>query len=383
MRIGRINVYKVVLPFLDEFAHSLRQRKSTKNIVVEVISNENGVNGYGEGAPRTYVTGEAQENAADSVKDLIERYNFPWDLDDVNQIWDYVDGLPEEKDYNSAICAIETSLLDALARGQNRRVLDYFFSDFFINTINYGAAIPLGSEKRVIEIYRLIKKMEVKKLRIKMGKDLEENSNKIEAVRNIFGDNYDLRIDVNGAWDRELAFSHIPLIKKHKIKVVEQPFSPDDPDISEFAREMRMCGVILMADELACTKRDVEEIIKNGYYCMINVRLSKCGGFRRSLNIIDLIRSKGLSFQIGCQLGESGILSAAGRVLCLLCGDAVYYDGSYDRFLLKENITIQDVSFGIGGKTGPLDGLGLGIEVNKKALERLSDSDIITIKNPN
>ena len=59
------------------------------------------------------------------------------------------------------------------------------------------------------------------------------------------------------------------------------------------------------------------------------------------------------------------------------------YDGSYDRFLLKENITIQDVSFGFGGKAGPLDGPGLGVEVNRNALERLSDSDIITIKNPN
>jgi len=72
-------------------------------------------------------------------------------------------------------------------------------------------------------------------------------------------------------------------------------------------------------------------------------------------------------------MGESGILSAAGRVLCLLCSDAVYCDGSYDEFMLKENVTIQDVSFGLGGEAAPLNDPGLGIEVSGNNLARLSE----------
>ena len=99
--------------------------------------------------------------------------------------------------------------------------------------------------------------------------------------------------------------------------------------------------------------------------------------------MIERIRSSGLSFQIGCSLGESGILSAAGRVLSLLCKDAIYYDGSYDKFLLKENVTIEDVSFGLGGKAGPLDGPGLGVVINKESLMRLSNgSPSVTISSP-
>ena len=383
MRINEINVFQLLLPFSGEFAHSVRKRNSVKNIVVEIIADQGDITGYGESAPRSYVTGETQESAADNIKVLIEQYSFPWELYDVNQIWDFVDSLPEKKDHNSSICALEMALLDTLARKQNRPITGYCPSCFSADTIHYSATIPLGSGKRVKEIYRLINEMKVKKLRLKMGKDLKENTDKIETVKRMFGNDYDLRIDVNGAWNRELAFAHIPLIKRNKVKVVEQPLSPDDPDISEFANEMQKCRVIMMADELACTKTDVERIINDGHYKMINVRLSKCGGFRRSLDIIELIRSRGISFQIGCQLGESGILSAAGRALCLLCRDAVYYDGSYDPFLLKENITTKDVSFAFGGKAGPLEGPGLGVDVNKKALERLSDPGIITIKNPN
>jgi len=116
---------------------------------------------------------------------------------------------------------------------------------------------------------------------------------------------------------------------------------------------------------------------------MINVRLSKCGGFRNSLKIIDYLREKNLSFQIGCQLGESGLLSAAGRALSLLCGDAVYYDGSYDELLLKKNITLENVSFGLGGEAGPLNGHGLGVKINMENLMSLSNgSSSVTISNP-
>ncbi len=383
MRIDEINIYRLLLPFSDEFAHSLRKRKSVKNIIVEIIADRGEINGYGEGAPRSYVTGEIQIHAVNVIKDLIERYPFPWDIDNVTQIWDFVDRLPKERVYNSAICALEISLLDSLARKEERPMIDYFSTDFLTDTIHYGAAIPLSSQKRITEVCGLIKGFKINKLRLKMGTDLEVNTEIFKTVRSFFGDDCDLRIDVNGVWNRELAFAHIPLIKEYRVKVVEQPFSPDDPGISQFAHEMQQCGVTMMADELACTKTDMQRIIGDGDYNMINVRLSKCGGFRRSLDIIELLRSYGISFQIGCQLGESGILSAAGRTLCLLCQDAVYYDGSYDAYLLKENVTTKDVSFGVGGIAGPLEGTGLGVQINRKTLERLSDPDVITIKNPN
>jgi len=47
-------------------------------------------------------------------------------------------------------------------------------------------------------------------------------------------------------------------------------------------------------------------------------------------------------------------------------------DGSYDKFLLKENLTLDNVSFGAGGLAGPLTGPGLGVRVSPQQIERLS-----------
>jgi len=380
VQIDRINVYSISLPFAGFFSHSIRKIASAKNIVVEVIVGQGKIKGYGEGAPRTYVTGESQNEAAKSICDFVQHENFPWNLTDISQIWKFIDSLSEGKDHNAAICAIETALLDVFGRSREKNIIEYFPKDFYTERINYGAGIPLDSKYRVMEICQLIKdEMKINKLKLKVGKDPTQNKEALETIQSVFGNDYDLKVDVNGVWDRELAFQHLPLLKKFKIKVIEQPMIPHEPNIKDFAELVENAGVVLMADESACSFGDMERIFREGAYKMINIRLSKCGGFRRTFRIIDYLREKGIAFQIGCHLGESGILSAAGRILSLLCRDAVYYDGCYDKFLLKENITHEDVSFGSGGEAGPLMGFGLGIEVNQKNLSRLSQAPPSTV----
>ncbi len=384
MKIDHISVYPVLLPFSSEFSHSLRKRNSVKNIVVQVVAQQGKIKGYGEGAPRSFVTGESQESAAQHISRFITLDNFPWELNHVSQIWNFADGLFRGKARNASICALETALLDALGKSQSRNIIDYFPKDFMTTKVYYGAALPLAGKQRIVEICGLIKKMKVKKVKLKLGKDLSQNREILQAVRTVFGEDCDLKVDINCVWNYALALKHVSLIKNYGITFVEQPMRPDDPETADIADLMEKTGgVVLMADESACSLDDMEKIAEDGYYKMINVRLSKCGGFRNSLKIIDYLRSNGISFQIGCHLGESGILSAAGRILCLLCNDAVYCDGSYDEFLLEKNVTVEDVSMGPGGEADPLKGSGLGIEVSDKSLAELSEGfNTITIDRP-
>jgi muconate cycloisomerase len=222
--------------------------------------------------------------------------------------------------------------------------------------------------------------MGIFRIKLKMGKDWMQNQMALEAIRTVFGRDYDLKADVNGVWNRELAFNHLGLIENFCIRVVEEPMDFLTPGFVDFAKALRDRHVLLMADEAACSFQDIENIAQHNYYTMINVRLSKCGGFRRTFKIVDFLRKEEIVFQIACHLGESGILSAAGRALSLLCRDAAYYDGSYDEFLLRENTTVENVSFAAGGIAGPLKGYGLGVQVNRQKLELLSmDHDKMTI----
>ena len=73
MRINQINIYKVLIPFSGDFSHALRKGASASNIVVEMIADQGKIKGYGESAPREYVTGETQESIIDQARRYIHK----------------------------------------------------------------------------------------------------------------------------------------------------------------------------------------------------------------------------------------------------------------------------------------------------------------------
>jgi len=375
MQIEEVTIYPVALSFSGDFSHARKKGASSHNVVVEVVAEQGEVVGFGEGAPRTYVTGETQESAARHIKELVESSSFPWALEDIGSLWAFVDSLPAASGGNAALCALETAFLDAIGRREKKPIIRYFSDRFLVGRIRYGATVPLGSRERALHVCRTIRKLGLRQIRVKMGPDFVQNQSLLELVRETLG-SVDLRIDVNGTWDLQAALEHVPLIRKYQIGVVEQPLKPADPDIRVLCNALGEAGAILMADESVCGAEEAEELFREGCYKMVNVRLSKCGGFRRSLRLIERLRTLGMTFQIGCQLGESGLLSAAGRTLALLCGDALYVDGSYDAFLLRKNVTQNDVAFGPGGEAATLWGDGLGVEVNTEALRSLSGAPL-------
>lgn len=373
MKIKAINVYKVNLPFKFFFSHSQKDARAADNIVVKILAYEQGLAGYGEGGPRPYVTGETQESAIRSVRFLCLNKPFPWDLDDVSQVWNFVCSAIGEKNHNSALCALEMAMLDLLARKENRNILDYLPGDHFTHEVRYGGTVPMADQEMVASICQMLRKFDIKDVRLKMGRDKEQNRRALKIVRRVLGSGHDLRVDVNGAWDSDMAKQHLSLLVSYGVSTLEQPLPPRDPGWRDLAAISKINDLKLMADESVCSNEDLEEAVSEGYFDVINVRLSKCGGFSNSLKMINRIRAAGLRYQVGCQLGESGILSAAGRALCAVSSDALYCDGSYDAFLLRENLTTEHVAFNYGGRAAPLKGPGLGITVNRKNLERFSD----------
>ena len=73
---------------------------------------------------------------------------------------------------------------------------------------------------------------------------------------------------------------------------------------------------------------------------MINLRLSKNGGLLKVLKMAEIAEKRGLQYQIGCHVGETGILSALGRVAASILPKAVYVDGSYDSYLLSTDFRV-------------------------------------------
>ena len=106
-----------------------------------------------------------------------------------------------------------------------------------------------------------------------------------------------------------------------------------------------------------------------------NVRISKCGGlvgaYARSREAVDA----GLMLQVGCQVGESSLLSAAHlsllSALASLRPGVRYAEGCFGRHLLREDPASPLVQFGYGGRPPPRPhGAGLGVRIDQVMLGR-------------
>jgi muconate cycloisomerase len=129
-------------------------------------------------------------------------------------------------------------------------------------------------------------------------------------------------------------------------------------------------NVPIILDESVSSPAQLKHAIDTGSCDLVNIRLSKCGGFFASLQMARTLHDNGLGYQLGCQVGETGILSAGGRHFAFLVPEIRHLEGSYDRHLLGANLIDGDLTFGYGGWAPALDGVGLGVTVNRASLEK-------------
>jgi len=159
-------------------------------------------------------------------------------------------------------------------------------------------------------------------------------------------------------------------MQPYRISAVEQPVAKDD--LEGLRAVGAEAGLPVISDESLCHEGDAQRLIGLKACQIFNIRLSKCGGPGAATRIRRMAAAAGLRCQLGCHVGETSILSAAGRHFAACAPAPAYLEGSFSPFLLAREPVAQSVTFGPGGATPPLPGPGLGIEVLEAALPDLA-----------
>jgi len=373
MHIRTAELYALRIPFRIDFTHSQAKRLSSDSLILELTAGSH--RGYGEAVVRDYVTGsigngdflrQAAVAAGDLLGSLVSQ-----DLTvDALNAWSLAIDLPDN--LLPMLCAVETAALDLLCKHENIDIYTLLGTEPVRKSLVYGGTVPmlpLDFAKGLIQRYG---RAGIQNLRLKIGNDIRYNRGLVELARALLGGDYDLRVDANGAWEVEEALENLSMLSDFGITTVEEPFGRDDEKLRRCLEDKRSDGFTFVADESVLSLDDLKRIVSTKTYSMINIRLSKTGGLLRSLQIDREAHANGIKDQLGCHVGETGILSAAGRVAASLMENPVYIDGSYDEYLLSENITSENLTFGRGGHAEVIRGNGLGFSIDTAALGRLS-----------
>jgi L-alanine-DL-glutamate epimerase-like enolase superfamily enzyme len=381
MRVVELTAFQVHIPLRRPVRHASHARTATDNLIVRCVLADN-TQGFGEGVPRDYVTGETIESSLALLKrsDLISQLEPCRDFAEAVALAERlqlasVTGDERQCQGNAARCAIELAILDAYGRRFGMpltSVTSLIAPDLYeprqwvrysgVITSSQGWKVRLAAWRLWVYRFRHIK--------VKVGIAGQDDVKRLRLIRRRVGRKTDLRVDANEAWPPAEVVQRIRALEPFHISAVEQPVP--HADVDTLAEVRKQVQTPIMLDESLCSHLDAEQAIAKGTCDLFNLRLSKCGGFIPSLRLAQLARQHGLGCQLGCQVGETAILSAAGRAFAASVGGLRYLEGSFDRHLVREALATTDITFGWGGWAPALSGPGLGIHLDPAALERVT-----------
>ena len=384
MRISELAAFHVRIGLRKSIRHASHARSETDSIVIRCRLTD-GTTGWGEGLPREYVTGET----IDSAWSLLSSADLAGPL--AGEIGGLREAIPKLQAFrlppqpgdqrecfgNSVRCAIELSVLDAICRAEGvpmsavtERMPETIAIREQRERVRYSAAFTAMNGFSQISRALKLRWYGLHQAKVKTGVEGVDDAALLRRLRWWLGRDFDLRIDANEAWSCQNLTAKLEPLLPFGITSVEQPVPHEQ--VEGLAALRGRLGVPLMLDESLCSLIDARQAIERGTCDLFNIRLSKCGGFVNSLQLAALAHQAGLGYQLGCQVGETGILSAAGRHFASSVDNIRYLEGSYDRFLVRERLTVEDITFGRGGYAPALTGPGLGITLDEPALQRVT-----------
>jgi muconate cycloisomerase len=356
-------------------------RNSTDNLIVRCTLGD-GTVGWGEGVPREYVTGETVESAFSLLKasNLAKNFTRVAAFAEVPTFAEQMRLAAVPNDDrgirgNAARCALELAVLDAFCRHFAKplsEITRVAAPELFVaqNQVRYSGIITSSNGFKLRLVAWGYRVYGFDQIKLKVGIPGHDDLCRLKVIRRRVSPRVKLRVDANEAWRPAEAVDRIRVLEPFGICSIEQPVAHEEAAALPELR--RQISTPVMLDESLCGLADAQRAQRENLCDQFNLRLSKCGGFISTLKLAQFARENRIACQLGCQVGETAILSAAGRHFASSVGNLIAVEGSYDRHLVRENLSNRDISFGWGGRAPALASPGLGIEVDSSALARVT-----------
>ena len=386
LRIRNVHVYRLEIPLRTRFEHAAASRDTADPVVVQLAAVAPYAHhaGFGETLARPYVTGETPASVVQDIADLFAPRLAAFMPASFADALEFIETLPTQlggRIVTAARTAVELALLDLAGRVFRRRPADIvgwlglpgFGPPGCRATARYSGIIVGSTRRKLGAFLRLQRLYGLRDFKLKVAVDGWEQRLEWayrQLQRPLEQGRATLRVDANGGWTPEQARAALPALERCGVCAIEQPLGDhEDAELLALA-EQTSCDLI--ADESLLTIADAKRLIDGGGVQVLNVRLAKNGGLMPSLRIARMALTAGLDVQLGCLVGETSILTAAGIAFLEACPNVRFVEGAFGSFLLRADVVRRPIRFGLGGRIRPRRSFGLGVDVDTHALDRLA-----------
>ncbi len=288
-----------------------------QNIFIR-IHTDAGYYGVGECSAFPMIVGETQSTCFEMAKDFAAL----WKGKDPVNIEERMVELHSYTALNSTIkSAFDMALYDLAAK--QAEVPLYKFLGGSSKEIETDLTIGIDSPGNMAATAISYKEKGVMIIKIKLGKNGDEDIERVRLIRLAVGQDMELRIDANQGWNFDTALSVLKEIGKYNIQFCEQPMRRWDDDKLPALR--KLSPVKIMADESVFDHHDAERLIKAGACEYVNIKFSKSGGISEAKKINAVCEQNHIPCMMGGML-ESRIALTAFAHFALAHPNIIFYD---------------------------------------------------------
>ena len=333
-----------------------------QNIFIRIHTRA-GLTGVGECSAFPMIAGETQNTCFEMAKDFALLWKDKNALD--------IDARLQELDLftagnYTAKSAFDMALYDIAAKnaglplyqflGGRKRDLE---SDMTI-----GIDTPANMAKTAAELVA----KGVQMIKVKLGKKVQDDIERIKQIRLATGNQTILRIDANQGWNFEDALYALQNLAAYNIQFCEQPMRKYNDEL--LPELCKLSPIPVMADESVFTHYDAERIIRNKAAAYINIKFAKSGGIHEARKINEVAQKNNMPCMLGSML-ESRLALTANVHFAMAFENIKFYD--LDTCLLGhlEDPVLNGMSYQGMHLIVP-EGIGIGAEVNNDYLKKLT-----------
>lgn len=355
MKITAINIRKENLKLSKPYTIAFKTIDVVENGIIELFT-DTGITGYGAFNPSYEVMGETLEHAMEAlapesvewlVGSRLTMENFTALLQQVAVKFPHSP---------SARIGLEIALYDAFTQGLHIPMVD--FLGRAISSMPTSVTIGIKNVAETLAEAKEYIDRRFKILKVKLGASAEEDVERLIKLREVYGNNARIIIDVNQGYSFNQLTWFYDKIKHLGIELIEQPLMKGEEDaMRKLPGEITQ---LVAADESLINAVDAATLVTPPAACgFFNIKLMKCGGIGEALNIANIAKASNTGLMWGCN-DESIISITAALHTAFSCPHTKFIDldGSLDLAVdvVKGGFMLQD------GIMSIIDKPGLGLE---------------------
>ncbi|OWT59239.1 mandelate racemase/muconate lactonizing enzyme family protein [Candidimonas nitroreducens] len=363
MKIERIEVFGVAVPLIGEYATSYQSESSQKSVVIRITDHEGRI-GLGNVDP---VAGYSVDSIEDTLRALRSRFAplvIGMDSSNIHLLLQKMEA--EVPGYLDAKAAIEMACVDLAARSLGLPVHTYLggaVKDQLLFNAWVGILPPDEAASETAEWQR----RGFRSAKVKVGGGIEADRDRISAIRQAVGSDFQLRIDANAGYDADTSIRLVRMLEPFNLQLFEQPVPADDLAGMKRVR-CESGGIPIMADESVLDHASLIRLIQAEAADIVKVKVMKQGGLYKTRSMIATAEAAGLRCVLGHGFGL-GINTMAEIMLAATSSNVMDGIECVGPLKTADDIVVAKLDLNSGSLPLP-SGPGLGVTLDDDKLAR-------------